>query len=41
MRRTPAGRTLVVGLGGEKVAIIDLLLITKITKGHVANGRRR
>lgn len=36
--RTPGGRTVFVSLGGEKVAIIDLLLVTKITHG---NGVRR
>jgi hypothetical protein len=39
--RTPGGRTVFVSLGGEKVAIIDLLLVTKITKGDGgADGRR-
>ena len=32
------GRTIVINLGGEKMAIIDLLLVTKITHG---NGARR
>jgi hypothetical protein len=39
--RTPGGRTVVIGLGGEKVAIVDLLLVTQITHGNSANGRRR
>ncbi len=39
--RTPGGRTIFVSEGGEKVAIIDLLLVTKITKGHASNGKRR
>ena len=38
--RTPGGRTVFVSLGGERVAIIDLLLVTKITKGKGTNGRR-
>ena len=41
MWRTPGGRTIIVSGGGEQMAIIDLLLVTKITKGHGANGRRR
>jgi hypothetical protein len=41
MWRTPGGRTVFVSLGGEKVAIIDLLLVTKITKGNRDNGQRR
>jgi hypothetical protein len=40
MWRTPGGRTVFVSQGGEKVAIIDLLLVTKITTGNGANGRR-
>ena len=36
--RTQGGRTVVVSLGGEKIAIIDQLLVTKITHG---NGARR
>ena len=41
--RTPGGCTVVVSLGGEKVAILDLLLVTKITTGtgNGANRRRR
>jgi hypothetical protein len=39
--RTQGGRTVFVNLGGEKVAIIDLLLVTKITTGNGSNGRRR
>jgi hypothetical protein len=40
--RMPGGRTLFVSLGGEKVAIVDLLLVTKITKGEGgANGGRQ
>ena len=39
--RTPGGRTVFVSAGGEKVAIIDLLLVTKITTGNGTNGRRR
>jgi hypothetical protein len=41
MWRTPGGRTIFVSGGGEKVAIIDLLLVTKITTGNGSNGRRR
>ena len=39
--RTQGGRTNFVNLGGEKVAIIDLLLVTKITTGNGAPRRRR
>ena len=39
--RTPGGRTIIVSLGGEKMAIIDLLLVTKITHGNGASQRRR
>ncbi|MEX0610622.1 MAG: hypothetical protein WD738_05680 [Pirellulales bacterium] len=39
--RTQGGRTVFVNLGGEKVAIIDLLLVTKITHGNSARRRRR
>jgi hypothetical protein len=39
--RNPSGRTVVVSLGGEKMAIIDLLLVTKITHGNGARQRRR
>ena len=39
--RTPGGRTIFVSLGGEKVAIIDLLLVTKITHGNGVRRRRR
>jgi hypothetical protein len=38
--RTPGGRTVFVSLGGEKVVIIDLLLVTKITQGNGARRRR-
>jgi hypothetical protein len=38
MWRTPGGRTIFVSSGGERVAIIDHLLVTKITQG---NGRPR
>ncbi len=37
----PGGRTIFVSEGGEKVAIIDLLLVTKITHGNGARRRRR
>jgi hypothetical protein len=39
--RTPGGRTAFVSGGGEKVAIIDLLLVTQITTGNGTTGRRR
>jgi hypothetical protein len=39
--RTQGGRTIFINLGGEKVAIVDLLLVTQITHGNGANGRRR
>jgi hypothetical protein len=39
--RTQGGRTVFVSLGGEKVAIIDLLLVTKITHGNGVRRRRR
>jgi hypothetical protein len=40
MWRTPGGRTIIVSLGGEKMAIVDLLLVTKITHGNGATRRR-
>jgi hypothetical protein len=39
--RTPGGRTIFVSLGGEQVAIIDLLLVTKFTTGNGVRRRRR
>jgi hypothetical protein len=39
--RTPGGRTIFVSSGGEQVAIIDLLLVTKITTGNGVRRRRR
>jgi hypothetical protein len=39
--RTQGGRTIFVNPGGEKVAIIDLLLVTQITYGNGARRRRR
>ena len=40
--RPPSGRTIFISEGGERVAIIDLLLVTKITKGaNGASSRRR
>jgi hypothetical protein len=39
--RTPAGRTVFVSGGGEDVAIIDLLLVTKITTGNGKSPRRK
>jgi hypothetical protein len=41
MWHTPQGRTIVISLGGEKLVIIDLLLVTKITHGNGARRRRR
>ncbi len=38
MFRTPGGRTILVSRGGERVSIIDLLLVTRISVG---NGRKR
>lgn len=39
--RTPGGRTIVIALGGEKTAIVDLLLVTKIVQGNGTPRRRR
>jgi hypothetical protein len=41
MWRTPGGRTIFISLGGERVAIVDLLLVTKITQGNGVHRRRR
>lgn len=42
MWRTPGGRTVIVSSGGEHTAIIDLLLVTKITLGNgSARSRQR
>jgi hypothetical protein len=41
MARTPGGRTIVVNSGDDAVAVIDLLLVTKITLGNGAQRRRR
>jgi hypothetical protein len=41
MWRTKGGRTIVINPVGEKMAIIDLLLVTKITQGNGAQRRRR
>jgi hypothetical protein len=41
MWRTQGGRTIFINSGGERVAIIDLLLFTKITHGNGATRRRR
>jgi hypothetical protein len=41
MWRTPGGRTVFVSSGGENFAIIDLLLVTKITVGNGAARRKR
>ncbi len=39
--RTQGGRTVVVNTGGDRLAIIDLLLVTEITVGNGTHGRRR
>jgi hypothetical protein len=39
--RNPSGRTIVISLGGDKLAIIDLLLVTRITHGNGARRRKR
>jgi hypothetical protein len=39
--RTEGGRTIFVNTGGENVAIIDLLLVTKLTIGNGVKRRRR
>jgi hypothetical protein len=41
LSRTPAGRTIVVNSGDDAVAIIDLLLVTKITLGNGVHRRGR
>ena len=41
MWRTPGGRTIFVSTGPEAAAIIDLLLVTKITIGNGERRRRR
>jgi hypothetical protein len=41
MWHTPKGRTVVLSLGGERMAIIDLLLVTKMTHGNGARRRER
>jgi hypothetical protein len=41
LARTPSGRTIVVSAARDAVAIIDLLLVTKITKGNGVHRRRR
>jgi hypothetical protein len=41
MWRTKGGRTIFLNPEGEKVAIIDLLLVTKIMHGNGAQRRRR
>jgi len=40
MWHTPNGRTIVISLGGERMVIIDLLLVTKTTHGNGATRRR-
>lgn len=39
--RPPGGRTVFVSQGGERVAIIDLLLVTKVTQNNGSRRRRR
>ena len=41
MWHTPTGRTVVLSLGGERMAIIDLLLVTNMTHGNGEPRRRR
>jgi hypothetical protein len=41
LARTKGGRTIAVSAGRDAVAIIDLLLVTKITKGNGEARRRR
>jgi hypothetical protein len=41
MWRTPGGRTIFVSTGPEAAAIIDLLLVTKITLGNGERQRKR
>jgi hypothetical protein len=41
LARTPGGRTIAVSAGRDAVAMIDLLLVTKITKGNGVHRRRR
>lgn len=41
MLRTQGGRTVIVNTGGEDVAIIDLLLVTKLTLTNGTTRRRR
>jgi len=41
LSRTRGGRTIIVSTGGEHTAVIDLLLMTKITTGNGARRRRR
>jgi hypothetical protein len=39
--RTPGGRTVVIAKGDEEMAILDLLLVTKITIGNGKSPRRK
>ncbi len=41
MLQTPAGRTLIVTTGDESFAVLDLLLVTRITSGNGASRRKR
>jgi hypothetical protein len=41
MSRTPGGRTIVVSAGEDAVAVVDLLLVTKITMGNGAQRKKR
>ena len=41
LARTQGGRTNAVSAGRDSVAVIDLLLVTKITKGNGARRTRR
>jgi hypothetical protein len=39
--RTPGGRTIFVNLGGEKIAIIDLLLVAQMSHCNGSSARQR
>jgi hypothetical protein len=41
LSRSQGGRTLYLSTGGEDIAIIDMLLVTKLTTGNGARRMRR
>ena len=41
LMQSQGGRTLAVSAGGDAVAIVDLLLVTRITMGNGSAGSRR